>query len=418
MLKELLLNSIYEENTHIKNHNKPFKVFTDITNKNNTYKNIDVCCYKNPSISDESDCNGFDYLKNNLIIQKQTINVDTLLDVLEKYDPYTMYGILVKLPDGELMNIMYFSNILKFLYIIEQNPNLKSVEVQLFEYKDIDNVMRTPSMTKKELESYLRDLIVSGVSTEDLYINSSFIDENINTAGKYINKLREYSINLMGNDELLYLSQKPKDIMNKEIFIPVDKIIGDMLLPYYGALAITGDSNNRLYGRNLSYNFLSGNIDMHSSFDNNTNDIFFIFNNICYNIDEDTLNDYDAFIEWASENLDESYNYDSLYDNSNDYIYRKNCKLLTFNNQYKRVFTDCVCVGSNHTSLEYLDRLTTLNANSTYYPNYLKENFFNEATLHQKFTQKILRKARIKIKEEKDKLAVNDINDNDISKTS
>lgn len=401
MIKNLFLTHIISENQDTEKHKKSFPIFTDKVVNGHIYRNIDVSTYT-PSIISKFHKNktSFDFLANTLIIKSRNVASNVILDILEEYDPSTMYGILIRFPNNELVNVMYFKNILEFLSVVKNNPHIKSWEVQTFEYIDVNAVNVFNGNTRETNLTNLRNLMTSAMATTDKVIDPIHTYDGITNITKFKEMLYNIeTFHSLGSYELLHHTYDPIEIKNREIFVPVDKIVGNMIIPYYGALSITNNGSS-LYGRNLSYNFLSGNINQHKSMSTNGNEPYLILNNDQYFIDEKSTYTRSAFTEWFNNNYRGAYmdpdilfTYIGRHLKTSPYGNGQEVKLYNSDDYYK-IFTSDVCMGTNSSHLEHLDRLNTLNSTSAYYATYLKMDFYMEATEHQKCSQRILKKAR------------------------
>lgn len=374
--------------------------------------------------------------ENNLILEKiEGVNKNIVFDFLKMYDPIKNYGVIIKV-NGKIINPLHPFNALKeatFINNYKENDFIFDIYVYKYKHnsfsKNIDVVEKYKNNIRENLHNYFKNKsdCFSEVSykliTEDSYdmenhlksINDKLLSNHIKdiwykslitnyiaTENDYIRFDRKGDINLNDDEELV---------------IPVSLATLYISYPYYGLLGITKNSEGcftpGVCGRNISNNFLSGNIGVHlDSFASIYYQDEYSFNTIGYenyNLVDIYKGDdsFSSLLENCVDNADDAENYTMEETYTRDEVLENNEYFnMVLNNDL--IYSTKVCLGSNAKNISESDCLSNMNMDSMFNSFTLSDHWIEEAIASQEIAKEIIssfleiyKSNNIKNKEEK-----------------
>ena len=354
-----------------------------------------------------------------LVLEKiENVNKGIVFEFLKMYDPFENYGVIIKV-DGKLINPFHPFTALNEISVIDSyKENDFIFSIYIYKYKDKctnkNMVERYKNIIKENLENYFKN-------KENCYskINYKLASENSYEMEKLIDSLDDKSIadfiknnyykrlvtDYMGSDyDNIYFS-KHGDINlnnNEEIIIPVSLATLYISYPYYGLLGIikndAGNYTNGVCGRNISSNFISGNIGVHlDSFLSLYRYDEHLFNCIGlerYNLIEACNGNYEHIFRLLdeygidySDNTEEDFSVDESvtadFANGDEEYYN-----MIISDDI--VYSTKVCLGSNAKNISEIDCLSNMNIDSMFSNYTLSDYWKEEATASQQISKEVI----------------------------
>ena len=354
-----------------------------------------------------------------LVLEKiENVNKGIVFEFLKMYDPFENYGVIIKV-DGKLINPFHPFTALNEISIIDSyKENDFIFNIYIYKYKNKctneNMVEKYKNIIKENLENYFKN-------KENCYskIHYKLAGEHSYEMEKMIDSLEDSSVaNFIQNnwykslvttyigsdyDSIHFSKHGNIDLNdNEEIIIPVSLATLYISYPYYGLLGIVkndaGNYTDGVCGRNISNNFISGNISVHL-------DTFLSM----YRYDDHLFN----CIGFESHNLVEVHNgnYDLIFkllddygidysgDTEEDFSVDESVTADFANGDeeyYNMIVSDDlvystkVCLGSNAKNISEIDCLSNMNMDSMFTNYTLSDYWKEEATASQQISKEVI----------------------------
>ena len=312
--------------------------------------------------------------------------------ILAKYEAQEYYGVLAKI-EKKVFNPM---NAFKTINFMKELDKCKEDDIiELIFYKT--NKLETNETKIENLKDKIRNALYFYIyQKENVKISEEVEEDEKNNA--FIKIMKGYNQEIKTEQNI----DKEKELIgeDKEIILFIDLATSHITFPYYASLGIALEKHRNdylMWARNLSSNFLSGNLIppvtnykklATRTFDENDeelnyyeNELFEYDQSLCYSNGDDNI-DLDYLEDITTLEKDEDYFINDLVE-AMDYYEGEFIKRASRNNQ--------ICFGTEESKIINIDVLENMNLNSMYFENTLGNHFLEEAIAHQKIAQELIK---------------------------